>query len=219
MEENLSKYQIMRKDAAGCFVESLWDYFAIGQIHFGFYTYNKKLQKGKRITNKVHIFLSEAEFLDFSRKLESGELAAKMRNRQSGDQTSIEEWIGGTSAEKLAAVDKARPDGMSLSRVAKLIPGNNGGLLFIADSGPGEKVGTGIIVPRYGKTPENHVPVSLGFKAFSELILTTKAHYEAWLAAFYMQKMQKSISHSDLFENSMYYGLPFGEQEEEPEFF
>ena len=197
MEDNRSKYQIIRKDSAGCFVESLWDFFCHGQIHFGFYTYNKKQPKGKRITNQVQIYISAGEFLDLARKLESGELVACIHRRQAGDQSPIEEWIGGTSAEKLKAAGNARPDGMSLSRIAKLIPGNNGGLLFIADSGPGEKSGTGIIIPRYGKNPENHVPVSLGFKAFSELVLTTKAHYEAWLAAFYMQQVQNQNQYTD----------------------
>lgn len=193
MEENRSKYQIIRKDAAGCFVESLWDYFCYGQIHLGFYTYNKKLQKGKRITNQVQIFLNEGEFLDLVRKLESGELATSIHRCQNAEQSSIEEWIGGTSAEKLKASGNARPDGMSLSRIAKLIPANNGGVLFVADSGPGEKSGTGIIIPRYGNKPENHVAVKMGFNAFSELVLVTKAHYEAWLAAYYMLHIQGGI--------------------------
>ena len=36
MSEERNKHQITRKDARGCFVESLNDVFAIGKTHFAF---------------------------------------------------------------------------------------------------------------------------------------------------------------------------------------
>ena len=39
MTEEYNQYQIIRKDAKGCFVESLNDAFPIGKVHFGFYAY------------------------------------------------------------------------------------------------------------------------------------------------------------------------------------
>ena len=32
--------------------------------------------------------------------------------------------------------------------------------------------------------------ISMTFEVFSELMLLTKAHFEAWLSAWYMQKIQ-----------------------------
>ena len=55
----------------------------------------------------------------------------------------------------------------------------------MASSGPGETNKTGLIVPRFGNKPENHVSVSMTYESFSGLMLTTKAHYEAWLTAWY----------------------------------
>jgi len=43
----------------------------------------------------------------------------------------------------------------------------------------------GLIVPRFGNKPENHVAVSMTFDSLSELLLMTKTHYEAWLSAYY----------------------------------
>ena len=46
---------------------------------------------------------------------------------------------------------------------------------------------TGLIVPKFGKSPENHVAVSMSFEALSELLLLTQAHFNAWLGAWYAQ--------------------------------
>ena len=75
---------------------------------------------------------------------------------------------------------------MSLSRVAKLIWADRADYLFVADSGPGEQNAQGLIVPRFGKHPEQHVAVSLSWRQVNQLLLTTKEHYAAWLSAKYM---------------------------------
>lgn len=96
--------------------------------------------------------------------------------------------MGGVSAEKLTARGKARADGMSFSRTAKLIIGDKVDLRFIASSGPGEVNGQGLIVPRFNGKAENYVAVSMTLDAFSELILATEAHYKAWLASWYVKQ-------------------------------
>ena len=72
-------------------------------------------------------------------------------------------------------------------RTAQLVCGSKTDLLFVADSGPGETNAKGLIVPRFGKNPENHVSVSMTFELFSELMLMTKTHYQSWLTAYYLQ--------------------------------
>ena len=80
---------------------------------------------------------------------------------------------------------------MSISRIAKLVCGQKSDFLFVADSGPGETDAKGLIVPRFGNRPENHVAVSMTWETLSELLLTTKTHYEAWLAAWYMRQTEE----------------------------
>lgn len=181
--------QITRKDAKNCFVESLNDAFSINKIHFAFATYDVTKPVGQRQTNNIHIYIGVGEFLELCRKLCCGELKFMMQTKKKNkDNTPIFEHMGGTSAEMLAKRGKAREDGKSLSRIVKLIVGNKD-LLFIADSGPGETNAQGLIVPRFGNKPENHVAVSMTFDSFSELLLTTKTHYTAWLSVKYLRSI------------------------------
>ena len=188
-ERNIS--QIIRMDARNCFVESLSDAFANGRAHFAFATYDLSKPVGQRQTNSIQIYISIPELLELCRKLSSGELRYIMQQKkQTGDSKPIQEWLGGTSAEKLRQYGKARPDGKSLSRVCKLVAGQKTDFLFTAASGPGDKDSKGLIVPRFGNKPENHVAVSMTFESLSELLLMTKTHYEAWLTGWHLSQTQ-----------------------------
>lgn len=188
MSNNYNDSQITRKDAKGCFVESLNDSFSIGKIHFTFASYDVSKPAGQRQTNNIHIYIGVDEFLELCRKLCCGELKYMMQTkRKNNDKSALFEHLGGTSAQMLSERGKARTDGKSLSRTAQLICGNKSDLLFVANSGPGETNAKGLIVPKFGSNPEQHVAVSMTFESFSELMLTTKAHYEAWLTAKYLK--------------------------------
>ena len=194
MMEQRYNYQIVRKDAKNCFVESLNDAFPIGRIHLAFATYDITRPAGQRQTNNIHIYIAVDEFLDLCRQLECGELRYTLQaKKKNGDTKPIYECLGGTAADKLIKPGRPRPDGKSLSRVAQLIPANKGDFLFIADSGPGETDTKGLIVPRFGNRPENHVAINMTFKSLSELLLTTKTHYQMWLASWYMQNPIPSV--------------------------
>lgn len=181
--------QIIRKDARNCFVESLSDAFGNGRAHFVFATYDLNKPAGQRQTNNIHIYISIPELLELCRKLSCGELRYILQQKkQTGDSKPIQEWLGGTSAEKLRQYGKVRPDGKSLSRVCKLMAAQKTDFLFTASSGPGEKDAKGLIVPKFGNRPENHVAVSMTFDALSELLLMTRIHYESWLTAWYLSQ-------------------------------
>ena len=193
MEEARNQHQIIRKDAKNCFVESLSDSFDKGKAHFAFATYDLNKPSGNRQTNCVHIYISVPELLELCRKLTCGELRYLWQARKkAADNEPILKWLGGTSAEKLAQYGKPRPDGKSLSRVAQLLAGQKVDFLFTASSGPGDKDAKGLIVPRFGKKPENHVSVGMSWDALAELLLFTKAHYEAWLAAWYLSQTRSA---------------------------
>ena len=192
MTEERNQNQIIRIDARNCFVESLNDSFEIGKAHFIFSSYDLSKPSGQRQTNNINIYIDVPELLELSRKLISGELRWILQSKKkNGDSTPIYQCLGGTSAEKLMRYGKPRADGKSLSRTAQLVCGNKTDFLFIADSGPGEANERGLIVPRFGKNPENHVSVSMSFESLSELLLMTNAHYQAWLTAWYTRKDQE----------------------------
>ena len=197
MDEHRNQSQIIRKDAQNCFVESLSDAFDIGRFHLAFATYDLHLPPGKRQTNNVHIYIEIDRFLELHRKLTCGELRYILQNKkQSNDKTPIFQYLGGTSAENLQKQGRSRNDGMSLSRTAQLIYGAKTDFLFIADSGPGQKNEKGLIVPRFGNRPENHVVVSMSFDDFSGFMLVTEMHYRAWLTSQYLsENRQKLVGH------------------------
>lgn len=170
-------------------MESLNDAFPIGKIHLAFAAYDQSKPSGQRQTNNVHIYIAVDEFLELCRKLECGELRYLMQSKKKNDdKTPLYQCLGGTSADKLAKLGRRRTDGMSLSRTAQLLPGNKSDFLFVADSGPGQTNEKGLIVPKFGSKPENHVAVSMTFDALSELLLITRAHYLSWLSVWYAKR-------------------------------
>ena len=205
MDENRNQNQIIRKDAMGCFVESLSDAFEIGKIHLAFATYDLTRPAGQRQTNNIHIYIAVDEFLDLCRKIECGELRYMLQNKkQNRDKTPLYQCLGGTSAEKLAKYGRSRKDGMSLSRTAKLICGTKADFLFVADSGPGQTDAKGLIVPKFGSKPENHVSISMSFESFSEMMLLTKEHFRAWLSVWYSLKMQSAGNQKSFYTCLLY---------------
>ena len=117
--------------------------------------------------------------------------------RKAADKTPLYQSLGGTSAENLKKQKRSRPDGKSLSRTLQLICGSKSDFLLVADSGPGETDTKGLIVPKFGNKPENHVAVSMSFQSLSELFLLTKTHYIAWLSAWYGNWTNNKMSSQD----------------------
>lgn len=179
--------QIIRKDARGCFVEVKNDCFHLEKIHLQFVAYDKSRPAGQRYTNNIHIYIDVPEFLALTQEAANGSLHMRMQQyKKEGKPDALYEHLGGTSAKRLAFYGKARPDGMSLSRVVKLTVAARADYFLTADSGPGEENATGLIVPRFRKSPEQHVSVILTWRQLNELLFTTKIHYSAWLSAKYM---------------------------------
>ena len=188
--EDLDRYQIIRKDARNCFVETLSDCFINNKIHLGFSQYDMGRQKGERQTSRVNIYINIPDFLHLTHEALSGALHMRAKQlKDLNDQKPLYEQLGGTSAERLAQYGRPRLDGKSVSRIVKLIWGQKVDYLFIADSGPGESDTKGLIVPRFGKNPENHVSVGLSWRNLDELLLMTITHYQAWLTAQYVHNV------------------------------
>ena len=191
MNEERNQYQISRKDAKNSFVESLSDAFSIGKVHFNFASYDLNKPAGQRQTGMVSIYIDVDEFLEICRKLTCGELRYLVQSQKSAasPKTALYQSLGGTSADKLKQQNRSRSDGKSLSRTMQVLTGNKSDLILVADSGPGETTEKGLIVPKFGNKPENHITVSMSLDNFGELLLITKTHYEAWLSAWYAQRI------------------------------
>lgn len=186
-DDERNSTQIIRKDGKNCFLEVKSDAFPIGKVHMQFVTYNTNLPQGKRCTNNVHIYIRIEEFVSLAQEASSGILHQRMsKYKQDKNKEPLYQCIGGTSAERLKEMGQERSDGKSLSRVAKLIYAEKNDYLFIADSGPGETNAKGLIVPRFGKEPENHVAISLSWRQLNEILFITQINYQAWLSAQYI---------------------------------
>ena len=82
--------------------------------------------------------------------------------------------------------------------MVKLTVAEKADYVFTADCGPGEENKTGLIVPKFGKDPEQHVSVILTWRQLNELLFTTAAHYNAWLSAKYLSEW--GARHAQRFE-------------------
>lgn len=190
--QNDNRSQIIRKDARNCFVEVLNDSFHLGKVHLQFVTYDKSKPSGQRATGNVNIYIDVPQFLGLAQEAASGSLHMRMQQyKQERKQEPLYEHLGGTSAKRLASYGKSRPDGKSLSRVFKLTVAEKSDYFLTADSGPGEENKTGLIVPRFGKSPEQHISVILTWRQLNELLFATSAHYNAWLSAKYIAEWRE----------------------------
>ena len=215
--EERNKSQIIRQDARNCFVESRSDAFEIDKIHFEFATYDTSKPKGDRQTNYVSIYLDVAEFYGLAHMVLHGhihgtmtqykkimkeietyknanknQLNDEMQEKQKQINKPLFQSLGGTSADKLKQKGYERKDGMSLSRSISLSVGGKVDYLLCAESGPGQTDAKGLIVPKYGNSPEQRVSVAMNWQSLNEIMLMTKINYEAWLAAKYMTEIGKN---------------------------
>ena len=180
-KQEFKNTQIIRKDAKNCFVETKNDCFEIDKVAVNFVAYDASKPEGSRATNSVSVFIPVDDMLFLCAEILSGALLQKIETkRNKSDTKPLYQHLGGKNAEKAK-----RPDKMSLSRNVTLTVGQRA-LFFTADEGPGEVSGTGIIVPKYSK-PEQRVSVSITYEDFAKLMLTTKAHYDAWLTSKYQK--------------------------------
>ena len=187
--QNDNRNQIIRIDARASFVETRNDCFHLGKVHLQFVAYDKNRPSGQRATSIINIYIDVPQFLVLAQEAANGSLHMRMQQYKNERRMDpLFERLGGTSAKRLAKYGEARPDGMSLSRVFKLTIAEKADYFLTADSGPGEENKTGLIIPRFGKSPEHHVSVPLGWQKLNEMLFTTVTHYKAWLSAKYMRE-------------------------------
>ncbi|MFF2531459.1 hypothetical protein ACFVS2_21365 [Brevibacillus sp. NPDC058079] len=201
--EKKSPEQIIRLDGKNVFLEVMNSAFGIGKIQINFQEYDASQEKGNRIKKDISIFFSADKFLVLANDLLSGRLTAlakkskedALKLQEDNKKKGIDRKVyakeiymdqGGTSAARLAAKDKSRPDGKSEARLLKITPGESMPWLMVAELGPGEENEKGLIIPKFvNNRPEKQIRVPFTDDDFKRLVLIVKAHYEAFLSAQY----------------------------------
>ena len=93
---------------------------------------------------------------------------------------------GGVSAKKLELRGQKRPDGKSLSRVFKIVPGDKYPFMVQAEQGAGEENDKGLIVSKFGGKPELRVMIPMQSDDTKKFVLMIGAKIRAYMAAQYV---------------------------------
>lgn len=187
--DDRNRFQINRQDNRDSFVETKSDWFSLDQVHLEFATYDKQRPEGDRFTNHVHIYLNGPKFASLASDIMAGILLNELRYPTQELSLPLFEDMGGTSAEKYASFGKPRQDGMGQSRIMKILRANKkDSFLLVADNGPGETNRTGLVVPKFGKNPENHVVVTLSHDQLKQLIVPAYIQYSGYVQANVFQR-------------------------------
>ncbi len=195
-EKNIN--QIVRKDGKNCFVEIMSSAFEIDKVLLNFYNYNMDMPANNRRSAGVSIYLSFDEFyricydatMNYRLVKLLNDSFVKMKETGAKYPEPITLYMGGKTASSLQKAGKARPDGKSLSRQLQIVRGMKYPIVLQALSGPGEENEKGLIVPKYNfSNAEEVVKIPLTQDAFEEMLLITKAHMDAYIAAKYNYRL------------------------------
>lgn len=179
--------QIIRFDGKDTFFEVMANAFGIDKVQLNFRKYDNAKASGSKFTQQVDCYVNVEDALVLSQDILSGKIHALAEAEKSkGGKYPAPVWqsMGGMSADK-AKEKGLRNDGMALSRVLKLAPGSAKPFVITAESGKGEQNAQGLIVPRYGTTPDNRIMVALTGDQLKQLALLIQMHLNAYYSAQY----------------------------------
>ena len=188
-KEEYQKHQIIRKDNAnktiGTILEVMDNSFLIGKVIVNFQTYNKNGQAGNKMNDKISVYIDFAEFLQLTADFcYNGWAHNEVMNNQYGYQLKM----GGTSAARLAAQGRPRPDGNSEYRYMKVVKSSKGPNYYYinAESGPAQTGPTGGIAKIKGSKPDAQIGILLSHQDFMEILMVTSFNIQAYLNSKYM---------------------------------
>lgn len=186
MAKMLNK-QIIRFDGKDTFFEVMANAFGIDKVQLNFRKYDATKSTGSKFTQQVDIFINVEDALVLCQDILSGKINALAEvEKAKGAKYPAPVWqsMGGMSAER-AKEKGLRSDGMALSRVIKLAPGSAKPFVLTAESGKGEQNTQGLIVPRYGTSPDNRVMVALTVEQLKQLAILIQMHLTAYYSSQY----------------------------------
>lgn len=197
MEKEKSKEQIIRIDDKNSFVEVLSPMFTKGKVILNLLRYNPDTYKR---VSEVKFYIDIPAFLVFSKEVEFGLLRRKLdAEKQSAIQENRypksvwEATPSGTAKEILAKQGRSRLDGKDEARALRIFPATKSPVLDLileAVKGPGEKTGTGIIIPKFNYKDglTERVSVAMSYNKLQELCAITNAHIQAMLCIGWLKE-------------------------------
>lgn len=202
-EKDYEHAQLSRFDGKNVFVETLNWAFGIGKMVLNFVSYDDSKAEGERKKEEITIFMDFDEFELLVNDVLSGKipkLAQKelQETKASGNKYPKAVYLlrGGTSAEKLAAKGKSRPDGKAEARVLEIAPSVMSGYDFVltAKVGPGNESDTGLI-SLAGK-PEKQLRIPLTADNLKKMLIVGRSHIQVWrtieYASYYKEISRKA---------------------------
>lgn len=184
--------QIIRMDGKNVFVEFLDSGFEIGKVLINFVKYDGVTNKQ---TDIITYYLDFEDFMVLKQDVLTGRLS-KLAEIEKAKKKNFPGYIymqqGGVSAENLAKRNQSRPDGMSLARQLKILPGDKYPFMFQAEQGKGEQNEKGLIVSRFGSKPDSRIMVPMQGDDLKKIVLMIDAKIQAYMSAqyVYMYKQQ-----------------------------
>lgn len=186
--------QIIRVDGKNVFVEFMDSAFEIGKVLINFVKYD---ESSKKQTGIITYYLDIEDFMVLKQDVLTGRIAAladKEREKKSKYPQSIYMQQGGVSAANLADRGKSRPDGMSMARQLKIVPGSKYPFMFQAEQGKGEQNKQGLIVARFGTSPDLRIMVPMQSDDLKKVVLMVDAKIQAYLSAQYVYLYKEQFS-------------------------
>lgn len=193
--------QVIRIDGKNCFVEFMDNAFEIEKVLINFVSYDEKTKKQTAI---IPFYLDFSDFLVLSADVLSGRIFALIKKEKEKGQKypqPIYTQQGGVSANNLEKRNQKRPDGMSLARQLKIVPGLKYPVVLQGEQGKGEETDKGLIVARYGSKPEKKVMIPMQSDDLKKVVLMVQAKINAFFSAQYVY-MRKTEFNRQLAEEA-----------------
>lgn len=173
-------HEIIELNGKDTFMKAKVDAFGIGKVLCSFVKFDTMTNKAIMDCN---IYVSFEEMKQLCNDILSGRIAKLGQEElKKGAKFPQAVWssMGGTDAKKCAEKG-LRTDGMAESRVIKLSPGSKVPFVFSCESGKGEENATGLIVPRYGTSPEKRIIVPISADLLKQFALMVDTYINSFV--------------------------------------
>ena len=164
--------QIVRKDAAGAFVEAMRECYQIGKVRLNFSAYDSSKAPGHRQKAFISIYLDFGEFFRLSNDMINGKIYGEILKTKNTKDATKNLHMGGSYNKS----------GQLIARTLGVFAGKKAPFVFTAEQGPGKKNQMGGYVPAWNGQPHDTVNVALSVDAVKELFLFVEKDIQAYLA-------------------------------------
>lgn len=160
-----------------------------GRVMFSFVNFDKEKSAGSKVIAEATAYLTFEDAKLLAQDILSGKVAAMAKKEKERVTAKNEKYckpiwsnMGGTNEKKSADL-KYRTDGMATSRVLSLTPGDKQPFILRIDQGAGQSNDKGLIVPKFGTSPEVRIMVAFDADTLKKLALMLNTYIDGFIAA------------------------------------